>query len=143
MSQKCQWRTWTLTANWCASAWLAQASRPTDTDQRFIEALASQAMLIPDESVVNDQTRQVAYVVGEDGVVGQRTIEVGRLIEDMRVVRAGLAPTDRVIISGVQRARPGRKVTAEAGQMSAFPSGVSRGENAKLEMPTVAGGSTQ
>jgi RND family efflux transporter MFP subunit len=97
------------------------------------------AMLIPDESVVNDQTRQVAYVVGPDGVVGQRTIEIGRLIEDMRVVRSGLAPSDRVIISGVQRARPGRKVTAQPGEMSAFPSGVSRGENAKLEIPGGSG----
>ncbi len=97
---------------------------------------AREAMLIPDESVVNDQTRQVAYVVGSDGIVGQRTIEVGRLIDDLRVVRAGLAPTDRVIISGVQRARPGRKVNAQAVQMSAFPSGVSRGENARLDMPS-------
>lgn len=110
---------------------------------RRFQGQAAQAMLIPDESVVNDQTRQVAYVVGEDGVVGQRTIEVGRLIDDMRVVRAGLAPTDRVIISGVQRARPGRKVTAEPGQMSAFPSGVSRGENARLDMPAGSGGSSQ
>ena len=61
----------------------------------------------------------------------------GRLIEDMRVVRSGLT-RDRVIISGVQRARPGRKVNAQAGEMSAFPSGVSRGENAKLEMPAAA-----
>lgn len=98
----------------------------------------SQAMLIPDESVVNDQTRQVAYVVGGDGIVALRTIEVGRLIDDMRVVRGGLAPGDRVIISGVQRARPGRKVNAQPAEMSAHPSGVSRGENARLEMP--AGG---
>jgi hypothetical protein len=40
-----------------------------------------------------------------------------------------------VIISGVQRARAGRKVTAQAGQISAFPSGVSRGEDGRLEMP--------
>jgi RND family efflux transporter MFP subunit len=106
---------------------------------RRFSARSAQAMLIPDESVVNDQTRQVAYVVGSDGIVGQRTIDVGRLIDDMRVVRAGLAPTDRVIISGVQRARPGRKVNAQPGEMSAFPSGVSRGENAKLEMPGGSG----
>ncbi|HEY0339358.1 MAG TPA: efflux RND transporter periplasmic adaptor subunit, partial [Steroidobacteraceae bacterium] len=71
---------------------------------------AAAAMLIPDESVVNDQTRLVAYVVGADNIVVQRTIEVGRLVAGMRVVRSGLAPTDQVIVSGVQRARPGRKV---------------------------------
>jgi RND family efflux transporter MFP subunit len=102
---------------------------------RRFEAQPTQAMLIPDESVVNDQTRQIAYVVGNDGVVQQRTVELGRLIDDMRVIRSGLTSTDRVIISGVQRARAGRKVNAQAAQISAFPSGVSRGEDGKLDMP--------
>ena len=93
------------------------------------------AMLIPDQSVVNDQTRQIAYVVGEDGIVGQRTLEVGQLIDGMREIRAGLAPTDRVIISGVQRARPGARVDAKPAPMSAFPSGISLGENGRLVLP--------
>jgi RND family efflux transporter MFP subunit len=75
---------------------------------------ATDAMLIPDESVVNDQTRLVAYVVGPDDIVIQRTIEVGRLVDGMRVVRSGLEPTDRVIVSGVQRARPGRRVNPQS-----------------------------
>jgi RND family efflux transporter MFP subunit len=103
---------------------------------RRFESQPVKAMLIPDESIVNDQTRQVAYVVGEDGIVQQRTIEMGRLVDDMRVIRGGLAPGDRVIVSGVQRARPGRKVTPELTQMSAFPSGVSRGEDGHLELPS-------
>ena len=102
------------------------ASRPTD------------AMLIPDQAVVNDQTRQIAYVVGTDGTVGERTIEVGQLMEGMRVVRAGLGATDRVVISGVQRARPGSKVDAKPAPMSAFPSGVSLGENGRLVLPAGA-----
>ena len=115
---------------------------------RRFEAKPVKAMLIPDESVVNDQTRQVAYVVGADGIVQQRTVELGRLIENMRVVRSGLNSADSVIISGVQRARAGRKVTAQPGQISAFPSGVSRGEDGRLEMPAApkpngSGGSAQ
>jgi len=113
---------------------------------RRFEAKPVKAMLIPDESVVNDQTRQIAYVVGADGIVQQRTVELGRLIENMRVVRSGLNSADSVIISGVQRARAGRKVTAQPGQISAFPSGVSRGEDGRLEMPSSAkggGGSAQ
>ena len=102
---------------------------------RRFEAKPVKAMLIPDESVVNDQTRQIAYVVGADGVVQQRTVELGRLIDNMRVIRSGLRSGDSVIISGVQRARAGRKVTAQPGQISAFPSGVSRGEDGRLEMP--------
>ncbi len=67
-------------------------------------------MLIPDESIVNDQTRQIAYVVGEDGVVQQRTIEMGRLIEDMRVIRAGLRRgRSRDHQRRAARARPGAR----------------------------------
>jgi RND family efflux transporter MFP subunit len=80
---------------------------------RLFATQPAQAMLIPDEAVVNDQTRQVAYVVGQDDIVAQRTIEIGRLVEGMRVVRSGLAPNDSVIVSGVQRARPGRKVNPQ------------------------------
>ena len=110
---------------------------------RRFESQPVQAMLIPDESVVNDQTRQIAYVVGNDGIVQPRTIEMGRLIDDMRVIRAGLAPGDRVIISGVQRARPGRKVNAQPGEMRAFPSGVSRGEDGELSLQSNAGASAK
>jgi RND family efflux transporter MFP subunit len=74
---------------------------------------AADAMLIPDEAVVNDQTRLVAYVVNADNIVAQRTIEVGRLVDGMRVIRSGLEPADRVVVSGVQRARPGRKVSPQ------------------------------
>ena len=93
------------------------------------------AMLIPDQAVVNDQTRQIAYVVAADGTVGQRTLEIGRLIHGMRVIHGGLAPTERVIIEGVQRAHPGRKVDAKPAPMSAFPSGISVGENGQLQLP--------
>jgi len=114
---------------------------------RRFESKPVKAMLIPDESVVNDQTRQIAYVVAADGVVQQRTVELGRLIENLRVIRSGLTSGENVIISGVQRARAGRKVTPQAGQISAFPSGVSRGEDGRLEMPPGAtpsgGGSAQ
>jgi hypothetical protein len=37
----------------------------------------------------------------------------------LRVVRSGLAPTDRVVIDGLQRARPGQKVTPENGKIEA------------------------
>ncbi len=102
------------------------ASQPTD------------ALLVPDTAVVTDQTRQVVYVVDAGGIVRQREIEPGRLVDGLRVIRQGVSPNDRVIISGVQRARPGRKVDARVGPVTAFPSGVSLGENGRLSLP--AGG---
>ncbi len=94
-----------------------------------------EALLVPDQSIVTDQTRQVVYVVDAEGQVGLRVVEPGRLIEGLRVVRAGLAPEDRVIISGMQRARPGRKVAVTEGVVTAFPTGVSLGENGRLSLP--------
>jgi RND family efflux transporter MFP subunit len=96
------------------------------------------ALLVPDQAVVTDQTRQVVYVVDAEGTVAQHVVHPGRLIDGLRVIREGVTPTDRVIISGVQRARPGRKVTATEGDTSAFPTGVSRGENSALSLPAAA-----
>jgi RND family efflux transporter MFP subunit len=97
-------------------------------------------LLVPDQAIVTDQTRQVVYVVDAQGVVGQKVVRPGRLIGGLRVIFDGLAPQDRVIISGVQRARPGRKVTATEGVVTAFPSGVSRGENSTLSLPAPPSG---
>ena len=102
---------------------------------RLMAPHATGALLVPDVAVVTDQTRQVVYVVGQGGMVAQRPIQAGRLIDGLRVIRAGLDPTDRVVISGVQRARPGRKVDAKPGTVTAFPSGVSLGETGRLSLP--------
>jgi hypothetical protein len=95
---------------------------------------------VPDQAIVTDQTRQVVYVVDGQGVVGQKVVRPGRLIAGLRVIRAGLEPQDRIIISGVQRARPGRKVSVTEGVVTAFPTGVSRGENSTLSLPDAPSG---
>ncbi|HZF29723.1 MAG TPA: efflux RND transporter periplasmic adaptor subunit [Gammaproteobacteria bacterium] len=98
-----------------------------------------EALLVPDQAIVTDQTRQIVYVVDAEGSVGQKVVQPGRLLDGLRVIREGLSPQDRVIISGVQRARPGRKVTVKEGVLSAFPTGISRGENSKLSLPDTDG----
>jgi multidrug efflux pump subunit AcrA (membrane-fusion protein) len=93
------------------------------------------ALLVPDQAIVTDQTRQVVYVVDARGDVAQKVITPGRLMDGLRVIRGGLAPGDRVVISGVQRARPGRRVLVKEGQVTAFPTGVSRGIDSTLSLP--------
>jgi RND family efflux transporter MFP subunit len=93
------------------------------------------ALLVPDQAIVTDQVRQVVYVVNGEGVVGQKVVVPGQLIDGLRVVHEGITPEDRIIISGVQRARPGRKVTVKESLVTAFPTGVSRGENSTLSLP--------
>jgi hypothetical protein len=43
-------------------------------------------------------------------------------VDGLRVIRSGLAPTDRIVIDGLQRARPGAKVTAQDGKVEAAAS---------------------
>jgi RND family efflux transporter MFP subunit len=79
------------------------------------------ALLVPDTAVIADAARQVVYVVGKDGTVTARPVQTGPLLGGLRVVRSGLTANDRVIIGGVQRARPGQKVTPQNGKIEQPP----------------------
>lgn len=77
-----------------------------------------QALLVPDSAIVTDQARRVVYVVQPDGTTAARPVELGPLADGLRVVRAGLEPTDRVVIAGVQRIqRPGTPVRPVDGRI--------------------------
>ncbi len=88
------------------------------------------AMLVPDAAVVTDGPRKVVYVVAKDGTVGAKPVQLGPIANGLRVVRTGLTPDDRVIINGLQRARPGQKVTAQNGTIKA--------EEAKADAPVTS-----
>jgi RND family efflux transporter MFP subunit len=109
---------------------------------RLYATKPADALLVPDQAIVTDQLRQVVYVVDAEGTVGQKVVRPGRLIDGLRVIAEGLTPQDRVIISGVQRARPGRRVEVQEGVVTAFPTGVSRGEDSTLSLPADASGAS-
>jgi len=75
------------------------------------------AMLVPDAAVLQDQSDHAVLIVGKDNVVSQKKVEVGELRGGLRVIRSGLAPTDRVIIEGIPAARPGSPVSPQAGSI--------------------------
>ncbi|MGD8316298.1 MAG: efflux RND transporter periplasmic adaptor subunit [Myxococcales bacterium] len=80
-----------------------------------------EAMLIPKETIMTDQAIEFVYVVGTDDVVERRDLELGPEFEGMRVVRNGLSADSRIIVKGMQRARPGSPVspTAQSSQEAA------------------------
>ena len=43
----------------------------------------------------------------------QRYVTLGQLVGNLRVVKDGLKPEDRIVVVGLMRARPGAKVTPE------------------------------
>jgi len=75
------------------------------------------AMLVPDTSIVTDAARRVVYLVGKDNSVIARPVELGPVVGNLRVIRSGIGPQDRVIINGIQRARPGQKVQQKPGRI--------------------------
>ena len=74
-----------------------------------------EAILLPETAIVTDQSQKIALVVGDDGTVGVKILRVGPSYNGMRIIREGLSPTDKVVIDGLLRARPGSKVTPQMG----------------------------
>lgn len=89
-------------------------------NMRLAAGGAHRALLVPDAAVVSDQARKVVYVVtGRDGSVEARPVEAGPLINGLRVIRSGLKPKDRVVISGMQFAATAPKVQTIVGRIEA------------------------
>jgi len=69
-----------------------------------------EALLLPDAAIGADQSEQFVYVVDQDNQVRLQVVETGPLALGMRVIRDGVTADDRVVIGGLQRARPGIEV---------------------------------
>jgi RND family efflux transporter MFP subunit len=82
---------------------------------------AKDAMLIPKRAVQEIQGMQTVLVVGADNMVALRTIQPGESVGDLLVVREGLKPGERVIIDGIQKARPGSKVNPTTAADGSLP----------------------
>jgi multidrug efflux system membrane fusion protein len=78
-----------------------------------------EALLIPDSAIGSEQARKFVYVVRPDNSVAQKYVVLGPLSEGDRVIRSGIEPDDRVIVSGLMRVRPGVKVTPQTTAASA------------------------
>lgn len=75
---------------------------------------AYDALLVPEEAVVADGARKAVNVVGKDGTVTLKPVTLGPTSQGLRVIRSGIAPTDRVIVNGVARLMgPNMKVQAK------------------------------
>jgi RND family efflux transporter MFP subunit len=70
------------------------------------------ALLVPAAAIAADPQGSYVLVVSEDGVVERRGIERGESEGELVHVRSGLEASDRVVVSGLQRARPGAQVQA-------------------------------
>jgi membrane fusion protein, multidrug efflux system len=79
--------------------------------------------LARDEAVVTDLNQKYVFVLGKNNTLAYRPVKLGRMTEGLRVVRDGLQQGDVIVVSGLQRVRPGasvapKMVSMAAGQLS-------------------------
>ena len=67
-------------------------------------------LLIPEEAFGADLGGRFLLVVDGENKVHRRQVEVGWLVDGMRVISSGVAETEWVIVNGLQRARAGIEV---------------------------------
>jgi membrane fusion protein, multidrug efflux system len=67
---------------------------------------------IPRAAVLSDQQGNYVLLVGPENKVEQRRIQVGQSTTTIASVTSGLSLGDKVIVEGIQRARPGQVVAS-------------------------------
>jgi membrane fusion protein, multidrug efflux system len=86
------------------------------------EGVLEQALLVPQPAVSRDTTgKPVAYVVGSDGKLAQRSLVTERAIGDQWLISSGLKAGDRLVVEGQQKAHPGQAVEAKPADAAAKP----------------------
>ena len=70
------------------------------------------AILIDDRAVGTDLGKKFVLVLKEDGTVDYRAVALGAEVDGLRIVDAGLAAGETIVVNGLQHVRPGAAVTA-------------------------------
>jgi membrane fusion protein (multidrug efflux system) len=65
---------------------------------------------IPQRALLIDQKGAYVLTVDEAGTVGVARVEAGEPLGGDILIRSGLKPGDRIVVDGVQKARPGATV---------------------------------
>ena len=78
---------------------------------RAVTELRKNALLIPQQSVLELQGVYQVGVVGTDNKASIKTVKLGPLFGDMWVVESGLQPGENVIVDGLQRVKTGLTVS--------------------------------
>ncbi len=82
-----------------------------------------QAVLVPQRAVMEQQGSQIVFVVGDDGKVALKTVQLSERFDGKFVVLSGLEGGERVIVEGQLKARPGMTVKPMDQPASSEPKG--------------------
>jgi multidrug efflux system membrane fusion protein len=65
------------------------------------------ALLVPERAIGNDQSKRFVYVVEDGNKVASREVTLGNEVGGERIVLSGLNPGERVVVDGLQHVTPG------------------------------------
>jgi len=76
-------------------------------------------VLVADASIGTDQGRRYMLVVGPDNKTQYRSVELGPVVDGLRVIEQGLRPGERVVVKGL--VGPGMAVTPQPARITGEP----------------------
>ena len=79
------------------------------------------ALLVTDRAVNTDQDRKFVFVVGADNMATYRPVQLGGVVDGLRIIKSGLQAGEKIIVNGLQRAHPGAPVMPSEVPMEAQP----------------------
>lgn len=77
---------------------------------RVVGSASYEAILIQDAAIGTDLDKQYVLVLDENNAVQYRAIETGKKVGGLRVVKSGLEASEKIVVNGLQRVRPGTPV---------------------------------
>lgn len=77
---------------------------------RLVSQQSESVALVPDRAIATDLGKRYVLVIAKGDKVEYRAVTLGPLAGDLRIVRTGLKEGDRVVISGLQKVKPGDAV---------------------------------
>jgi membrane fusion protein (multidrug efflux system) len=103
---------------------------------RFLGAVKTDAVLVPQRAVQQGPTGSVVFVVDEGNIARPREVKAASWQGDQWLIEEGLKPGERVIVDGIQRITPGEQVrpipVSENGAAPSAPGGApGKPENGK------------
>ncbi|MBC3765668.1 efflux RND transporter periplasmic adaptor subunit [Neptunicella marina] len=86
---------------------------------KLVGSASYQGILIDDKAIGTDLDNKFVLVVNDDNLVNYRAVELGEKVQGLRIIKSGLSAGDKIVVNGLQRVRPGSKVTVQAVDMVA------------------------
>ena len=87
--------------------------RHGQTGTVLIHRTTEDAIVIPQRAAFEILAKRYVYVVGDDNVAHQRDITVENELDDIYLIKDGLALNDKIVLEGIRQIRDGSKVECE------------------------------